>query len=299
MSNQTAITIKKYISDEGVQTRIKETLQNKAQQFTVSLLSLVNANADLAECEPSSLLNAAMVAASLDLPINQNLGFAYIIAYNKKQPDGSYQKFAQFQMGYKGFIQLSQRPGQLKTINVSDVREGELVSIDRLTGSIEFDWKEERESLPIIGYVGYMELVNKFSKSLYMTKGQLEAHGLRFSQTAKKGYGLWKDDFDSMAKKTVIKMLLSKYAPLTVEMQKAILADQSVVDGDEYKYVDNQPILPSDVASDKENAKVLGHIEAAESLEDLLLCQEYVTESTHEAYDKKYAELKVTKTKKS
>lgn len=287
------MNIKKYISDENVQARIKESLQGKAQQFVVSLLSLVNSSSELADCEPASLMNAALTAASLDLPINQNLGFAYIIAYKTKSPDGkTYIKKAQFQMGYKGFIQLAQRSGQFKTINVSDVREGEIVGIDRLTGDITFEWAADRDSLPIVGYVGYMELVNGFRKSMYMTATELKTHGNRFSQTAKRGFGLWVDDFDAMASKTVVKMLLSKYAPLTVEMQKAQLADQSVIEGDEFKYPDNQPLLPEDVAADKETAKILKHIENAKTLDELELVAELVDEESGMAFDKKFDELK-------
>lgn len=300
--------IKKYINDENVQTRIRENLKGQTQQFIVSLLSLVNSNPDIAECMPATVLNAAMTAASLDLPINQNLGFAYIIAYNKKVKEKDdkgaiverWEKQAQFQMGYKGFIQLAQRSGQFKTINVSDVREGELTGMDRLTGNMTFAWAQDRENLPIVGYVGYIELTNGFQKSMYMTTVELQQHGLRFSKTAQKGYGLWKDDFDAMAQKTVIKMLLSKYAPLTIDMRRAVLADQSVIQGeDEYKYVDNQPLLPEEIAADKEASKVLAHIERSQDLEELKVCKEYVTEDTQDAYMKKYEELKALKVEKA
>ncbi len=227
-----SITVKQYVSSPAVQDKVKELLKDRASQFVVSLLSTVNTNDTLAQCDPKSVLNAAMTAASLDLPINQNLGFAYIIPYK-----GS----AQFQMGYKGFIQLAQRSGQFKTINVSEVKQGEIKNTNRLTGEIEFSWIEEgRGKLPTVGYVGYMELTNGFQKTLYMTIEDLKAHGMRFSQTMKKGYGLWTSDFDAMASKTVIKLLLAKYAPLTVDMQKAQLADQAIIKGEEeYTYPDN------------------------------------------------------------
>lgn len=286
------MNIKKYIANETVKERIQETMQDKSQQFILSVLSLVNSNSKLAECEPASLLNACMTAAALELPINQNLGFAYIIPYNQKQQDGSYKSVAQFQMGYRGFLQLAQRSGQFKTINVSDVREGEITNMDRLTGEITFDWKSDRDKLAVVGYVGYIELVNGFSKTLYMTMDELKKHGQKFSKTAKKGYGLWIDEPDAMYKKTVIKLLLSKYAPLTVDMQKAQLADQAVIEDDKYKYVDNQPILPEEIAGEKEREKVLIHIENAQTIEDLMLCEEYVTDATKEAYTKKLKVLK-------
>lgn len=286
------MNIKKYIANETVKERIQETLQDKSQQFILSVLSLVNNNEKLAECEPASLLNACMTATALELPINQNLGFAYVIPYKQEQDDGSYSTVAQFQMGYRGFLQLAQRSGQFKTINVSDVREGEIARMDRLTGDITFDWKEDRDKLDVVGYVGYIELTSGFSKTLYMTMDELKNHGQKFSKTAKKGYGLWIDEPDAMYKKTVIKLLLSKYAPLTVDMQKAQLADQAVIEDDKYKYVDNQPILPEEIADEKEKNKVLVHIENAQTIEDLMLCEEYVTDATKEAYTKKLKVLK-------
>lgn len=283
-----SITVKQYVSSPAVQDKVKELLKDRASQFVVSLLSTVNTNDTLAQCDPKSVLNAAMTAASLDLPINQNLGFAYIIPYKGQ---------AQFQMGYKGFIQLAQRSGQFKTINVSDVRQGELAHIDRLTGEYIFEWIEDRSKLPIIGYVGYMELTNGFSKSLYMTTQELKSHSMRFSQTMKKGYGLWVDDFDSMASKTVIKLLLSKYAPLTIDMQKATLADQAVIVEDgEYEYVDNKPELPQDVAKEKEYQKISKHIKESQTESDLTMCEEFCTT---DALKKEYAEKLQTFSKKS
>jgi len=245
------------------------------------------------ECDPKSILKSAMTAASLNLPINPNLGFAYMIPFKNKEGV----MLAQLQLGYKAFIQLAQRSGQFKTINVSDVRQGELTHIDRLTGEYVFEWIEDRLKLPIIGYVGYMELTNGFSKSLYMTAQELKSHGMKFSQTMKKGYGLWVDDFDSMASKTVIKLLLSKYAPLTIDMQKATLADQAVVVEDgEYEYVDNKPELPAEVAKEKEYQKISKHIAESKTEADLSMCEEFCTT---DALKKEYADKLQTFTKKS
>lgn len=290
------MTIKQYIQDDSVKSRIKELLKDKEQQFIISLMSTVNSNKLLESCNPQSIINVALTAASMDLPINQNLGFAYIIPY--KQKDGTY--LAQFQMGYKGFIQLAQRSGQFKTINVSDVRQGELLSIDRLSGEMKFDWKEDRLNLPVIGYVGYMELVNGFKKSLYMTREELKAHGLRFSQTMKKGFGLWTSDFDAMASKTVIKLLLAKYAPLTVDMQKAQLADQSIIKGEnDFEYIDNAPELPEEIAKEKEKQRLVKHINDSKTIEDLKKCEEFlVDEETKKMYEEKLKTLQTEKEKK-
>ena len=285
---ETKITIKQYIQSPDVKTRIKELLKEREPQFVISLLSAVNSNPTLANCSPQSIMNAAMTAASMDLPINQNLGFAYIIPYKG---------LAQFQMGYKGFIQLAQRSGQFKTINVSDVRKGEIKKINRLSGEIVFEWIEDRLKLPVVGYVGYMELTNGFKKTLYMTVEELKAHGLRFSQTMKKGFGLWTSDFDAMASKTVIKLLLAKYAPLTVDMQTAQLADQSIIKGEgNFEYVDNVPELPEAVAKDKEKERLIKHIKDSKTVKELEECKEFIIEEeVKKLYDEKLAKLSVKK----
>lgn len=231
MSNNNQVQL--YVRNEGVQKRISELLDKRAPQFTTSLVTAVNENAKLAECEPQSVLNAALTAASMDLPINQNLGFAYLIPYNTKSGN-----VCQFQMGYKGFIQLAQRSGYYKTINVTDIRKGEIKGRDRIKGTIEFDFIEDdkqRDKEPIVGYVAYFELLNGFEKMLYMSAEQIEQHAKRFSKSYKYGGGLWKDDFDSMASKTVLKQLISKFGPLNTQLQEAVIKDQTV-DGE---YVDN------------------------------------------------------------
>jgi len=254
-------TITEFLSSPAVQENIKAVLGDKKEQFITSVASLVNSNEKLQAVDRKSLFSACLIAASLDLPINQNLGFAYIIPYKD---------MAQFQMGYKGFIQLAMRSGQFKTINVTDVMEGEIVSNNRLTGEIQFNWIQEgREKAKPVGYVAYMELINGFNKSLYMTTKELNQHGLKYSQSMKKGYGLWKEEFDVMAKKTVLKLLLSKYAPMTTEMEKAQLADQAVITDGDYKYMDNQPIDASEVGREKEQQRVMKHILEAKNMDEL------------------------------
>jgi len=209
------------IKSEAFKNKIAEILDKKAPQFVASALSLVSNDKNLVNADKTSVFTALITAATLDLPINGNLGFAYIIGYAGK---------AQFQMGYKGFVQLAMRSGQFKTISVSEIYEGQIVSSDPLKG-FEFDFEKEVEKTPekIVGYAAYFSLVNGFEKTLYMTKEQLQKHGKEFSQTYKKGFGLWNEKFDAMAKKTVVKLLLSKYAPLSVEMQKSITHDQAVI----------------------------------------------------------------------
>ena len=225
--------VTRYIKDENVGKRINELLKDRAPQFTTTLMAALNSNKALNNCDPQSVVTAALTAASMDLPINQNLGFAYLIPYKNKDGD-----VCQFQMGYKGFIQLAQRSGYYKTINATEVREGEIAKIDRLSGEIEFEWIEdekEREKAKIIGYVAYLKLLNGFEKSLYWSVEKCKAHATRFSKSFKFGGGLWKDDFESMAIKTVLKQLISKYGPLNTQLQEAIVKDQTI----NGEYIDN------------------------------------------------------------
>lgn len=225
--------VTRYIKDENVGKRINELLKDRAPQFTTTLMAALNSNKALNSCEPQSVLTAALTAASMDLPINQNLGFAYLIPYKNKDGD-----VCQFQMGYKGFIQLAQRSGYYKTINATEVREGEIAKIDRLSGEIEFEWIEddkEREKAKVVGYVAYFKLLNGFEKSLYWSVEKCKAHATRFSKSFKYGGGLWKDDFESMAIKTVLKQLISKYGPLNTQLQEAIAKDQTI----NGEYIDN------------------------------------------------------------
>lgn len=244
------MTIKSLFAKDEVKSKFQEMLGKRAASFITSVLQIASQNEMLSKAEPVSIYQSAAVAATLDLPLNNNLGFAYIVPYNNKQKDGTWKIVAQFQIGAKGFKQLALRSGQFMTINDTDVREGELKRYNRLTGEIEFEWiqdEKERLSKPVVGYASYFKLINGFEKIYYMTVEELKAHGLRFSQTYKKGFGLWKDDFDSMARKTVIKLNLSKNAPLSVEMQKAVVTDQALVndaDTEDVEYVDNEAGTP-------------------------------------------------------
>ena len=255
--NQTAIAplrqFNMFLANPRTQDYLTTVLAEKKGSFVNNLTALVSNNAALQVCKPDTLMFASLKATALDLPLDQNLGFAYVLPYNDRKNGVT---VAQFQMGYKGFIQLALRTGQFKTLNATDVREGELVDEDFVTGELTFKKADNREALPVIGYVGYFKLLNGFEKYLYMTTAEMKAHALRFSQTYKKGYGLWADAdmFDSMARKTVLKLLLSKYAPLSVEMRDAIKADQAVMkEQDDYEYVDNQE-QPETTATAKEKA---------------------------------------------
>lgn len=263
------LSVKDLFAQPFVKDKMNELLGKRSSAFMTSVLQIVASNTLLSDATPASIYNAALVAASLNLPLNNNLGFAYIVPYSNKGV-----REAQFQMGYKGFIQLAQRSGQMKKISASRVCEGQIISADPLRG-YEFDWSVQSDT--IVGYVAYFQLTNGFEAELYMTLEELKAHGTRFSQTFKKGFGLWKDDFDSMAKKTVIKLLLSKYAPLSVEMEQAVIADQSVInnaDTLDIKYVDNTPSSIDEINDEKQIARIKEAIDAAKNLDELYMVLE-------------------------
>ena len=239
-------TVKSLLESENVKNRIEEILGKNAATFATSVIQIQQSNKMLVNADPQSIIGAALTSATLNLPLNNSLGYAYLIPFNERQKDGSYMIKAQFQIGYKGFHQLAMRSGQFKTIHATDVKEGEIESRDRLTGEMTFNFIEEddvREKTKTIGYISYFRLLNGFEAYHYMSSNEIEKHAKKFSQTYKKGYGLWKDDLYSMALKTVLKLLLSKKAPLSIDMQKAVETDQaSFKNEDDFDYVDHKTI---------------------------------------------------------
>lgn len=222
------------ITNSRTQEYLAQVLGDKKASFVNNLTALVANNKSLQECEPLTTMYAAIKATALDLPLDQNLGFAYVIPYRNNK-EGKTE--AQFQMGYKGYIQLAMRSGQFRTINVRDVREGEIIDEDFVSGELKFAKlpADKRHNAPIVGFVAYFELTNGFRKMSYWSVEELKAHGLRYSQTyaSKNAYtrdnSKWATDFEAMASKTVLKLLLAKYAPLSVEMQNAVKIDQAVI----------------------------------------------------------------------
>lgn len=231
------------IKTTAYQNLINETLGDReiARQFVADISTVVSGNYQLQQCDAGSILSAGLVAQSLKLPLTQSLGFAYVVPYKTK--DGNYK--AQFQIGWKGLVQLAQRSGQFERLGVRDVHKGEWIGQDEFGEDLfKFDHKfDEKE---IVGYYAYFKLTNGFVKTLYWTKEQCEAHGSKYSQAHKGSnrggeFDNWTKSFDVMAEKTVLKQLLSKYAPLSTELQKAIIYDQAVVKTDgTVEYVDNE-----------------------------------------------------------
>ena len=216
------------LDGEGMRKRFNDLLGNRAPQFISSVVSLVNADASMQKAfyqSPMTVIQSALKAATFDLPVDQNLGYAYIVPFNntKKDENGNEYKVseANFILGWKGMHQLALRTGAYKTINVTDIREGELKKYNRLTEEIEIDFiedEEEREKQKVIGYVGYYRLVNGAEKTIYMTVKQIENHEKRH----RKGQYMnknWKVDFDAMARKTVYRRLIGKWGVMSIDYQ--------------------------------------------------------------------------------
>lgn len=233
MSNQLANTgpnpIKLFFERDSVKSKFAEMLGKRAPQFITSVLQIATSSDKLQKADPISIYNSAAVAATLDLPLNNNLGFAWIVAYGSA---------AQFQMGWKGYVQLAQRSGQYLKLNVVEVYESQFKSWNSLTEELKADFEAE-PSGKVVGYCAYFKLINGFEKVVYWSKDKVNAHGKKYSKSF--SFGPWKDEFDKMAKKTVLKNMLSTWGILSIEMQKAMVFDQAViedVEAEEVKYPD-------------------------------------------------------------
>ena len=202
------------IGSKSVQERFEKMLGKKSAGFLSSLLTLVNNNNLLQKANPTSVLAAAATAASLDLPVNPSLGLAWIVPYGNG---------AQFQLGYRGAIALAMRSGQMKSIVMTEVYEGECKCWNRFTETFEFG---DRVSDNIIGYYARFETVNGFVKATFWTKEEVLKHAKRFSKSFNRGP--WQTDFDAMAKKTVLLSIIKTYAPMSIEMQSAFESDEKV-----------------------------------------------------------------------
>lgn len=233
------------MNGEEAKKKFGEILGSRAPQFITSVMTAVSSNPLLSNATSTSVYGAALMAAAVDLPVVNSLGFSYIVPFNSKKKDPQtgkdvYINEAQYQIGAKGFIQLAMRSGQYLAITVNEVYDGELEVKNRFTEEYLF---HERKSDKVVGYLAYFKLVNGMEKFLYMSNEELMKHAGQYSQTFKKfGTGLWKDNFDAMAKKTVIKRLLNKFGILSIDMQNAVLFDQGIKQGDnaEIQYKDNE-----------------------------------------------------------
>lgn len=254
-----AKTVKGMLETPAFKKKFEEMLGKKAAGFISSIIAVTNSSNYLMKADPATVIGAAAQAAMLDLPINQSLGFAYIVPYKGE---------AQFQLGYKGYIQLAQRSGQYVDIGAKTVYEGELEYENRLLDKFRFG---ERTSDKVIGYLAYFRLTNGFEKMLYMTLDEMQAHAKKYSKNYKGGTAKWGiADFDVMAEKTVLKRLLSKYGPLSIEsvqMSQALANDGGVIsmnnDGDfdvnfSGETIDAETEEPTDEPAENRDTYIVG-----------------------------------------
>lgn len=247
---QVAKQVSALMKKESIQERLKAMLDKNAESFMTSVINTINGSTQLQSCDSMSIVKSAMVAAALNLAVDPNLGFAAIVPYKDKNKGMQ----AQFQIMWRGLVQLAIRSGQYKTINVSEVYADEIESYNPFTGELSFTDQSKWEMRykndgEVVGYMAYFKLLTGFEKYLYMTKAETEKHAITYSQSYRsdkqKGWtaSRWSQDFDSMGKKTVLKLLLSKFGVLSIEMQKAVTFDQAKIDGTienpEPAYIDN------------------------------------------------------------
>lgn len=246
------------LDSEGYRKRFDEILGKRSAQFVSSIISLVNATPELAKAAveaPQTIIQAGLKAALMDLPIENSLGYAYIIPFNNtvKDAQGNFSKRheAAFVLGWKGMMQLALRTGAYKTINVSDVRQGELRSYNRLTEEVDIQWvedEEERDKLPVVGWVGYYRLVNGSEKTIYMSRKAMEGHEKK-NRKGQYKTKTWRDDFDGMAMKTMYRKLIGKYGLMSIEYQYQ--SDPNVVAMAQSR-MDGAPVLPAGQLDDEE-----------------------------------------------
>lgn len=251
------------IQTEGYKKLINNTLgdSERAKRFVASISSAVAINPNLQKCDAGSILSGALLGEALNLSPSPQLGQYYLVPYDKKEYNKETKKWevvstnAQFQIGYKGYIQLAIRSGQYKDIDVIEVRDGEYLGRDKLTGKHQFSFIEdevERESKEIIGYLAYFEYLNGFYKNIYWTKEKMQKHALEYSQAYtsdlknKTNYSFWSKDFNGMAFKTMLRQLISKWGVMSIEIQEALNKDMTVLKTDgSYDYIDNNPSVAS------------------------------------------------------
>ena len=241
MAENNLVELKSALKTDAVKTKFFDMLGSKSAGFLTSIMNVVQNNALLQKADTNSILLAAAQAASLDLPINPNLGFSAIIPFNDTR---NHRCVATFQIMRDGWVELCLRTGQFEYIVNEPVYDGELVEKNRFTDTYVFD-ESKRKSNKVIGYMAAFKLTNGYKKTLFMSIDEIKEHGKKYSQTFRNNKGLWVDAFDAMAKKTALKMLLKKYAPKSIDViSRAVISDQASfvgsLDNPQIDYVDNQ-----------------------------------------------------------
>lgn len=239
------------IQTDAYKNLINNTLGDpkRAAGFITAITSAVATNPQLADCDPATILSAGLLGETLQLSPSPQLGQYYFVPFNDRKLG---RKVAQFQLGYKGYIQLAIRSGQYKKLNAMAIKEGELIKYDPLNEEIEVQLIEDeaaREAAQTIGYYAMFEYLNGFRKVIYWSKEKMQNHALEYSQgyRAHKGYTFWEKDFDSMAIKTMLRQLISKWGIMSIDFQKAYEADMGVLrPGGNIEYVDNDDSFDAD-----------------------------------------------------
>lgn len=257
MAENNLVELKSALKTDAVKVKFFDMLGSKSAGFLTSIMNVVQNNALLQKADTNSILLAAAQAASLDLPINPNLGFSAIIPFNDTR---NHKCVATFQIMRDGWVELCLRTGQFEYIVNEPVYEGELVEKNRFTDTYIFD-ESKRTSDKIIGYMAAFKLTNGYKKTLFMTIDEVKEHGKKYSQTFRNNKGLWIDAFDAMARKTCLKLLLKKYAPKSIDViSKAVLSDQATfsgsLDNPQIDYVDNKTTTAPIVAEQTEFEEV-------------------------------------------
>ena len=242
-----------YLTNDAVKNQINNVIGGKnGTRFISSVVSAVNANPALQECTNQSILAGALLGESLNLSPSPQLGHYYLVPFNDREKG----KVAQFQLGYKGYIQLAIRSGQYKKLNVLAIKEGELIRFDPLNEEIEvklIEDEEVREQATTIGYYAFFEYTNGFRKAMYWSKKKMEAHALKYSKgyQAKKGYTFWEKDFDGMAFKTMLRQLISKWGIMSIDLMTAMDSDMAIINEDGTKtYVENEDVIDAEIVEE-------------------------------------------------
>lgn len=249
-----------YLTQDAVKAQINNVIGGKnGARFIASIVSAVQATPVLQECTNPSILSAALLGESLNLSPSPQLGQYYLVPYNNADKGT---KEAQFQLGYKGYIQLAIRSGQYKKLNVLAIKAGELVRFDPLNEEIEVNLIQDelvREETETIGYYAMFEYTNGFRKALYWSREKMEEHAKKYSPGYKKDlqkgtkWTFWAKDFDAMAYKTMLRQLISKWGIMSIELQSAIDSDMAVIHEDGTKdYVEMEEMTADNVVADQE-----------------------------------------------
>jgi recombination protein RecT len=266
-AQQNIMTFQTKLNGNFVQTQLKNVLKENAGTFATSLMEVYTNDKQLQTCEPNAVIQEAIKAASLKLPLNKQLGYGYVVVYKNWDKERRVAvPTPTLVIGYKGYIQLAMRTGQYRNINADVVYEGELRQTDKLTGAI--DLNGEKKSERVVGYFAHFELINGFAKTLYMTIEEMANYAIKYAPTFRpakdkpapkvdelidmaqaqaqngpvQGQVGWKGDFNAMAQKTVLRRLLSKYGFLSIEMMNALAEDE-------------QPQFDAEAVRDEENSE--------------------------------------------